>query len=231
MSRTYLPTTRQIQECFVQELAQVDGTVVDTYDDGQHLYLRAVLPQLREVLPGDQLQAGVALKAVGNEVLVHPYVFRQVCRNGAIVAQAIETRRLQRVPTPADEMAVAETLAELHEAVQACSAEEAFLCAMDQIRLTTQRPADLNVLMIAILPNWPPHTRSYVIEQITRRQSADGDASQFGLMNAVTALARDTPDPLMRWRLEELGGAIGAFLLPRRQPDDSGAAVCVRAGM
>jgi hypothetical protein len=48
------------------------------------------------------------------------------------------------------------------------------------------------------------------------------DHTGFGLMNAVTSLARDTRDPDDRWRLEELGGGIGAAILPR-QPHDSPA--------
>ena len=35
-----------------------------------------------------------------------------------------------------------------------------------------------------------------------------GDRSRFGLMNAVTAVARDEADPEVRWGLEELGGGI-----------------------
>ena len=33
-------------------------------------------------------------------------------------------------------------------------------------------------------------------------------------MNAVTATARDTRDPDLRWRLEEFGGGIPALLKP-----------------
>ena len=47
--------------------------------------------RLPEVRPQDRLQGGVALRVVEADILVHPYVFRQVCRNGAIVAQALET--------------------------------------------------------------------------------------------------------------------------------------------
>jgi hypothetical protein len=229
MSRTFLPTTQQIKECFVQDLDQVGGTIIDNYDDGQRLILRSVLPLRCEVRPGDQLQAGIALKAGDSEIVVHPYIFRQVCRNGAIIAQAVETRRLERFKAPAGEEEVAATLAELHEALVSCSTEEAFVTATDPIRAATMREADLTVMTIAFLAHYPPHTRKYVIDQITGRYSTDGDRSQFGLMNAVTSLARDTPDPQLRWRLEELGGAIGAMLLPLPEGDDRGAALSLRA--
>jgi hypothetical protein len=38
------------------------------------------------------------------------------------------------------------------------------------------------------------------------------DESGFGLINAVTSVARDTSDPDLRWRLEELGGGIPVVL-------------------
>jgi hypothetical protein len=41
-------------------------------------------------------------------------------------------------------------------------------------------------------------------------------------MNAVTSLARDSRDPDDRWRLEELGGGIGARLRPQKPADAPG---------
>jgi hypothetical protein len=38
------------------------------------------------------------------------------------------------------------------------------------------------------------------------------DQSAFGVLNAVTSLARDTRDPETRWQLEELGGALPSHL-------------------
>ena len=37
------------------------------------------------------------------------------------------------------------------------------------------------------------------------------DRTRYGLMNAVTATARRTSDPELRWRMEELGGAVAAL--------------------
>ena len=47
-------------------------------------------------------------------------------------------------------------------------------------------------------------------------------------MNAVTSLVRDTRDPEVRWRLEELGGGIPALVAPTRKPDSS-VAMAMRA--
>jgi hypothetical protein len=55
----------------------------------------------------------------------------------------------------------------------------------------------------------------------------EGDRSRLALMNAVTSVARDTPDPEVRWRLEELGGGIPVGRAPVLQPDDTAAAMAL----
>ncbi len=47
-------------------------------------------------------------------------------------------------------------------------------------------------------------------------------------MNAVTSVARDTRDPVTRWRLEELGGQI-AVTQPGAPVLDDGAAALITA--
>jgi hypothetical protein len=54
--------------------------------------------------------------------------------------------------------------------------------------------------------------------EITRRYDQAGDSSAYGLMNAITAVARDERDPETKWRMEELGGGILAMLKKRRAP-------------
>src|SRR5262249_43226171 len=89
-------TTARILDAFTDGVAGGGGQVTDTFDDGRRLFARSVLARTRtdDVRPGDTVQGGVALKAVGGEVWLYPYIFRLVCRNGAIAAQAIETRHL-----------------------------------------------------------------------------------------------------------------------------------------
>jgi hypothetical protein len=58
-----------------------------------------------------------------------------------------------------------------------------------------------------------------VMRQILGRFFDDADQTRFALMNAVTAVARDTRDPEQRWNLEELGGGIPVIAsgpLPQR---------------
>jgi hypothetical protein len=57
-----------------------------------------------------------------------------------------------------------------------------------------------------------------MLAEIMGRFFRDNDRTRFGLMNAVTSLARDTRDPDDRWELEQLGGDIGARLLLTPRP-------------
>jgi hypothetical protein len=227
MSQTLLPTIAEIKEAFAEEIAGAGGTVADTFDDGDRLFIRSILSLVREVRPGDRVQGGVALRVAHECILVHPYVYRQVCRNGAIVAQALKTQRLERVESYAGGGEAPEVLAALREAVQACLAEEVFAGFTEQMRSATEVEADLVLNLMPMLSRLPAETRGRLLADITQRFTAERDRSLFGLMNAVTSLARDTRDPETRWRLEEFGGAIPARLLPAPKPDDAAVALAV----
>jgi hypothetical protein len=208
MSVTWLPTTQQVKETFVDELREIGGHVSDSFDDGRRLFLRSVLRRVKQVRAGDGLQAGVALRAAGPEIWVHPYVFHQVCRNGAIFATALESRRIERVEGP-EYSEAPELLFELVEAVRLCSSEDVFEANAGRMRSAAEVEADLLMTMptLAQLPE-------QVAARILERFGTERDRSQYGLMNAVTSVARDTHDPEMRWRLEELGGGVAARVSP-----------------
>ncbi len=60
-------------------------------------------------------------------------------------------------------------------------------------------------------------------DEIVRIFVQADDRSAFGLMNAVTSVARDQDDPQVRWHLEELGGGVPAMNFPHVRPDISEA--------
>jgi hypothetical protein len=213
-------TTAEIKSIFADEITAAGGTVSDTFDDGARLFTRSVLPWLRAIQPGDQVQGGVALRATEEEIWVHPYVFRQVCRNGAIVAHALQTQHVEGLDclTP-DEAVVA-----VRSAVQVCCVEEAFTTAADAMRSARATDADLGLNLLPFLSRLPAAVREQLLRDIMTRFTRDADSSRFGLMNAVTSVARDTADPELRWRLEEFGGGIPARRTPAPLPDDATAA-------
>jgi hypothetical protein len=224
MSVQEFPTTAAIQTLFAKEIAAAGGTVSDTFDDGARLFVRSVLPRLREVRTADNVQGGVALKATGRDVWVHPYVFRLVCRNGAIMAHAVQTRHLEAADFGTPE----EAAGAVRAAVRDCCAAEAFTTAAAEIRRAGTAEVDLALNLLPLLTRLPEHARAQVLRTVMERFFHDAaDRSQFALMNAVTSVARDTRDPEMRWRLEELGGAIPAGRVPVLQPDDTAAAALV----
>ncbi len=121
-----LPATQDIDATVVEELALLGGTVSDRSDDGRRLFLRALLPLSDEVRPKDIVEGGIAVRTVGHEIEVCPYLFRQVCQNGAIMPQVAETRRIGRVEFAAPSEAIEAVNHHLREAMRACSGVEVF---------------------------------------------------------------------------------------------------------
>jgi hypothetical protein len=207
------PATAEINEIFTEEIEAVGGKVTDIFDDGARTFLRAILEGEREVQPGDRVQGGVALRGTSEDISVHPYVFRQVCKNGAIRAHAIESREVPRCEFPAD--LGQEAAYVVRETIRACCREEVFEAGAAEMRrargLSDTDPTgiDLILWMIPLVARLAQDVDSQpIVAAILDRIFQERDRSRFGLMNAVTSVARDTPDPELRWRLEELGGGI-----------------------
>ncbi len=200
-------STSEIATIFAEEIVAQGGSVTDTFDDGARLFLRAVLPAEQEVKRGDRLQGGVALRATDDDVWVHPYVFRQVCSNGAIIARATQTLHIEQADFSAafgeEELAGA-----IRDAVRDCCAPEAFDTAADAMRSSVHSPIDMAVTMASMLARLPEAIRGELIDSIFHDLVRGADRSRFALTNAVTAVARDTRDPEARWKLEVLGGSI-----------------------
>jgi hypothetical protein len=220
MAFTFGLSTRDIRDLFTQEITRAGGTVSDTFDDEKHLFLRAILPDVREVRPRDQMQGGVALRATDQEIRVHPYLFRQVCRNGAIVVHAIETRQIELADLPT--LNVPEVLVELREAVRDCCSPEVFARGVEGMRTASEREADVALQLLPVLSRLPRGYSTQLLTEIMSRFTSERDRSAFGLVNAVTSVARDTSDPEMRWNLEELGGGIPALVKPSPTLDSEG---------
>jgi len=197
-------TTEGIGAIFAEEISGAGGSVANAFDDGDRLFMRAILPAEFELKSRDRVQGGVAIRATTDEIWVHPYVFRQVCQNGAIIAHAAESRHLgcADFSSHTEEPMVAA----LREAVQACCTQEAFLTAADEMRLTALTDFDIALTLMPMLSrlqaDLAPDLRAAILDRFFKGH----DNSPFGLLNAVTSFARDTRDPEIRWRLEVIGG-------------------------
>jgi hypothetical protein len=203
--------TKAVHDLFRDEVSQLGGTVRDSFDDGQRLFARAVLKNFRPVADKDDVQAGVAIRAEEEQICVHPYVFRLVCKNGAIWAHALETVRIEQpgdVPEPV-------LAAELGAAIRACASPSAFDKAVHEMELAQSMRVDLALQLSAIFSGMGSRHADEVLEAILGAYDREGDATRFGLMNAITAAARDSDDPDTRWRLEELGAGVPVGFVPQ----------------
>jgi hypothetical protein len=208
-------TTAGIGAIFAEEISSAGGSVANAFDDGNRLFMRAILPAEFEVKSHDRVQGGVALRANTEEIWVHPYVFRQVCQNGAIIAHAAESRHLALGDFSLN--TEEEMVAALREAVQACCALGAFVTAANEMRLTALTDFDIALTLMPMLSRLQADLAPNVVAAILDRFFEGRDKSAFGLQNAVTSVARDTSDPELRWRLEVIGGDFPLELRNRKR--------------
>jgi hypothetical protein len=218
-----LPATQDIDATIVEELAFIGGTVSDRFDDGERLFLRALLPMSDEVRPKDIVEAGIAVRTVGQQIDVCPYLFRQVCRNGAIMPQLAEIQHVERVDLDAPSETIEAVYEQLREAVRACSAAEVFATAAQQLRAAAIRDIGSDFFQLLLLSSVGRMIPAGRQTEIMRRFIEAADQTAFGLMNAVTSVARDEKNPETRWRLEELGGGVPAMRFDRVRPGGSEA--------
>jgi hypothetical protein len=212
-------TTADILGVFTEEIVARQGQVTDTFDDGQRLLTRSVLPHIEEVRAGDKLQGGVALKATEQGVWLYPYLFRLVCRNGAIIVSTIEARALTDLHLQDPDSA----LESIREGVEACSSREGFSGTIRRVCTACEMEADLVIALLPFISKLSARGNSKVLAEIMDRFFRESDRSRFGLANAITSLARDTRDPLLRWDLEELGGGVALGAMPSSPADRGGS--------
>jgi hypothetical protein len=205
-------TTEQVLAVFTEEITALGGKVIDTYQKGQRLFTRSVLPLVEEVRPQDKVQCGVALQATTRGIWLHPYLFRLVCANGAIVADGLESRSLSEV---VHELEPDQAVVAIRKGVEACCAPEVFTDIMRQVRTFADELTDEAFLMLEYLQPEFGHDHFDLIVEVLDRFEDDADRSRYGFANAITSVARDTPDPDLRWDLEEFGGAVATGKYPR----------------
>ena len=192
-------------EAFTQEIQSLGGSVTDSIEHEGNLYVRSTLDEVREVRPGDRMRTGIALRATDEDIRVHPYLFRLVCRNGAIIAQATQTQVISLDDPTGNPIPL------MCRAVRECALPQAFEPTIGEIRGAMEREADVMLLWLPLMDRIPPSLLGRAFQTIARRFAEGRDATRFGLMNAVTSTARDTRDPEVRWRLEELGAQVPAL--------------------
>ncbi len=210
--------TQEILEAFTEEVSARQGKVTDTFRQPSQLFARSVLPQSVEIRARDKVQGGVALRATETAAWVYPYVFRLVCKNGAIIARAAEGREIPNL----ESLPTFQAVSLVRSAVESCCEGNAFATAADHMRTAAQQPMDAALSMMPFLSRVAPLSPE-LMRQILGRLFHENDWTRYGLVNAVTSVARDTRDHAKRWRLEELGGQIALMKPPEPARDDEAA--------
>jgi hypothetical protein len=213
-------SSAEVLSVFTEEITARGGRVTDTFHDGRRLFTRSVLPYVEEVRSSDRVQGGVALKATEEGVWLHPYLFRLVCRNGAIIAEAIASQFLGDLREQDADTAARS----VRESVGACCARDVFRDTIRRVRSASERRADVALNLLPLLSRFAGAS-SELVSPILEQFFREADQSQFGLANAITAIARDTRDPDLRWNLEEFGGGIMIGAVPRHPASGGHAAV------
>ena len=205
MSTTLWPATGTIARAFADEIVALGGEIHDSFDDGQCVYVRAVLQRHDDVRHGDVIQAGVALRVVGASILVDPYTFRLVCSNGAIAMSTERSHRARRVEIGWAVDVVDAVLDDVRLLVRDCAQPAEFAAFVGRMRSATTVSGNIMRRMAPLMAQLPPAQRATILLMIMGRFEAD-EPTLYGMMNAVTATARDSADPALRWRLETFGG-------------------------
>jgi hypothetical protein len=210
----YLPTVEEIAPEFVSEVEAVGGTVMECIPDDDRLYARATFQSAGAVRIGDEVRSGVALRVSGPDVSVHPYLFRQICANGAIRVDRVASRSVSRAVTERVVSAAATgaaALGEIRAAIRACAHPDVLAPTLETMRDATEHRVSVMVHLLPLMVQLPAAQRSAIAEHVrlaVLHFNAGDDESLYGLMNAVTAVARGASDPEVRWQLEVLGAGL-----------------------
>jgi hypothetical protein len=210
----YLPSIEQIAQEFASEIELLKGNVIDSVADAGRLYMRALVPGGASPRAGDLIRWGVAIRVSGPDVGVYPFTYRTICTNGAIQVESIASHMMSRVATERVLPAAATgalSLGELSAAVRACAAPEVFTAILGTLRSATEHRVSVMLHLLPMLARLPTEIRSMIagyLRAAVEQFNADQDESLYGLVNAVTAIARTAPDPEARWQLEVIGAAL-----------------------
>jgi hypothetical protein len=224
---TFSPSIDEIRGAVTDEITALGGSVSDLVNDRECLFMRTVLPVSAEIRVGDSVQAGVAVRALPTQIEVYPYMLREVCTNGAIAANALQGRQLERVEgidlgAPSYDATV--ILAGVREAVRECASPNTFDLATRNMQAMTNVAGSHGLHMLHALARMHSEDVAPYLPLIFGRFAMSEDQSAFGAMNAVTSIARDTADPAIRWSLEQMGGSMPAYLARRARAKLNAAA-------
>lgn len=172
-------------------------------DEGAWTGIAVIDPhQSGSVRPGDLVYGGFVALRDDEGLAVFPRIFRQVCRNGLVVGTVLSTD-------------VVGQHADLRSALQACLSREHFDATVQRLQFAAQMPVADEIGLLR-------QARVRALPREVLDAHEERDPTVYGVINAVTALARQADTLHRRVELERAAGRIlqtvgvGARLPPRR---------------
>jgi hypothetical protein len=188
-------------EAFSAAIKGARGELKNRIVNPRGAYCRAALPLKEEVQRRDVLHHGAALRMHPRRVEVVPYVFRQVCSNGALCAHsgAADGRSI------ADHTTEAEIAAFVASATATAASAESFHSCLQDVRAGLLSRSDLPLNLLSFVKRLGSDFEEFVLEMLLKEMGQQPEVrTRYDAMNLVTAAAREVRDPELKWRMESL---------------------------
>ena len=140
------------------------------------------------------------------------------------MAQAVATKHVMNT----EHVSPIEMEIDLRESLHMCIQEQDFGGYAEKMKRARGLFPDPRLTLMPHLSRLPADQASEILEVIHKRFTAGADESRYGLINAVTSLARDTRNPELRWSLESIGGELMVTSTPAPSGAGSGELEVVR---
>jgi hypothetical protein len=226
LSDRYMPIdNHDVLKFLLPTIEDAGCQVVSAEITDRKMYIKALTPKITgEIKKGDKVQAGVLIQnsEIGaGRVQISPLVYRLVCSNGLIVNEmSARKNHVGRRATDDDltdngiysretiMMDVAAFLMKARDSVKAALTESVFGKIVNRMRdAADKKIEDVELACENVTNRWSLSDNE--AQALMKRMINGADSSQYGLMNAVTAMAHmDVTDYDRSVELERIGGEI-----------------------
>ncbi len=194
----------------------------------KRLYIQCVTPKVTEAVKvGDEVQMGIIISnsEVGmGSVRIEPLIWRLICSNGMVRSHALKRHHVgRRLGTDdvldsqdfyASETVEADNLAfllKIRDTVKNAFDVLRFKEEVDKLRVAADNKIEskkLDKVVVNVTKKFPQYLTQGDGDSILTNLIEDGDLSQWGLANAVTAMAHDVESHDKAYDVERVGGRI-----------------------
>ena len=213
----------------IDKVVHLNGDNVSCEITERSMYLKVIKHKMEgEVSVGDVVQSGIIVRnsEVGQGMVeIKPFVYRLVCKNGAVIDAVAKTRRHigRTIDLTSDDY-------EIYRTETLNAANQAFLMQIEDTVSSVVNPATFDKILDSMREakdrkftnkNIPAvvelATKKYGIaesakDNILTHLIREGDTSLYGLANAVTRYSQDVADYDTATDLEAIGGKM--FTMP-----------------